>query len=156
MNDKELRATGGFLTAFAVFKVDQGKFKVERSEDIYTLDNSIKNHPAAPRPIALYHKGVSKFQIRDSNLSPDFVETNKLFDELYQNSSEKVDYDGVIAVDTHVLVDALEILGDTQVRGLNFSSKIDKRCDCPQVIYTLLDEIDRPVAYLKADRKGIL
>ncbi len=156
MNDKELRATGGFLTAYAVFEVDQGKFSVRRSDDIYTLDNSIANHPVAPQSVKTYHKNVSRFYIRDSNLSPDYVESVKLFDELYQKSSHKVDYDGIISVDTHVLVDFLEVLGDKEVRGLTFSSKIDKRCDCPQAIYALLDEIDRPVGYLKEDRKGIL
>src|SRR3989344_1822388 len=156
MNDKELRPTGGFLTAYAIFKVNKGKFEVSRSDDIYTLDTSIKSHPTAPREILTYHKGVDKLFIRDSNLSPDFVKSNELFDELYQTSSLKVDYDGIIAMDTHVLVDALKILGDTQVRGTNFSADMDKRCDCPQAIYKLLDEIDRPVAYIKADRKGIL
>lgn len=155
-NDNELRPTGGFLTAYAVFKVHQGKFEVVKSADIYSLDASIKNHPAAPYEIATYHKGVSKLYIRDSNLSPDYPTSIKLFEELYEKSSERVDYDGIIALDTEVLVDALAILGDTQVRGKTFSSVLDKRCDCPQVIYTLLDEIDRPVAFLKADRKGIL
>ncbi len=156
MNDKELRPTGGFLTAYSVFRIDKGKFKVDRSSDIYSLDNSIKVHPTAPREIKTYHKNVTKFYIRDSNLSPDYLESVRLFEELYENSSEKVEYEGIIAVDTHVLVDALDILGDTEVRGTLFSSKIDKRCDCPQVIYKLLDEIDRPVAYMKEDRKGIL
>lgn len=155
-NDKELRATGGFLTAFSVFKVKNGKFQVLLSEDIYTLDNSISQHPQAPLPILTYHKGVNRFYIRDSNLSPDFVESIRLFENLYQKSSQKVDYDGIIAVDTKVLVDALEILGDTEVNGVWFSSRIDRRCDCPQVIYTLFDIIDRPVPYLKENRKGIL
>lgn len=156
MNDKELRPTGGFLTAYAVFKVNKGKFEVARSDDIYTLDNSIRSHPKAPREILAYHKDVKQFFIRDSNVSPDFIESNKLFDELYQKSSQKVEYDGIIAMDTYVLVDALKILGDTQVRGINFSADIDTRCDCPQAIYKLLDEVDRPVGYIKDDRKGIL
>ncbi|MFQ5452433.1 MAG: DUF4012 domain-containing protein, partial [Candidatus Paceibacterota bacterium] len=69
MNDKELRPTGGFITAYAVFKVNQGKFTVHRSSDIYAIDASIPRHPKAPREIAAYHKGVSKLYIRDSNLS---------------------------------------------------------------------------------------
>ena len=155
-NDKELRATGGFITAYAIFKVDKGKFKVQESKDIYSLDDSIKNHPTPPAEIATFHKGVSKFYIRDSNLSPDIPESVKLFESLYANSSAKQNYDGIIYVDTHVLVDTLKILGDTEVRGTRFSANIDSRCDCPQVIYKLLDEIDRPVQYIKTDRKGIL
>lgn len=155
-NDKELRPTGGFLTAFAIFKVKNGKFTVSRSSDIYELDASISSHPKAPSPILTYHKNVYQFNIRDSNLSPDFVESIKLFNSLYEKSSQKVKYDGIFAIDTHVLVDVLEILGDTQVNGVNFSARIDKRCDCPQAIYTLFDIIDRPVPYIKENRKGIL
>src|SRR3989338_1952744 len=155
-NDKELRATGGFLTAYAVFKVKSGKMTVQRSKDIYTLDDSISVHPAAPPEILTYHKGVTKFYIRDSNLSPDFPASIDLFNSLYKNSGEKVNYDGIIALDTKVLVDMLAIFGDTEARGIRFSAKEDKRCDCPQVIYTLLNEIDRPVGFIKEDRKGIL
>lgn len=155
-NDKELRPTGGFLTAYAIFRVKQGKFQVTRSADIYTLDDSIKSHPPAPDEIRKYHKGVSQFFIRDSNLSPDFPESVKLFDSLYQKSNQKVEYDGIFTVDTFVLVDVLNVLGDTEVRGTVFSAREDKRCDCPQVIYKLLDEIDRPVGFIKSDRKGIL
>src|SRR3990167_7934180 len=156
MNDKELRPTGGFLTAYAIFRINQGKFRVERSEDIYALDNSIPVHPVAPKEILYFHKGVNKFYIRDSNISPDYIESIKLFEELFAKSSRKIAYDGIIAVDTYVLVDALKTLGDTEARGTRFSATIDERCDCPQVIYKLLDEIDRPVNYIKADRKGIL
>jgi len=59
-------------------------------------------------------------------------------------------------MDSKVLVDMLKIFGDTQVNGINFSAETDKRCDCPQVIYSLFDIVDRPVNYIKVDRKRIL
>ena len=155
-NDKERRATGGFLTTYAIFKINNGKVKIERSDDIYNLDNSIGSHPSAPEEILKYHKGVSRFYIRDSNLSPDFVKSIDLFNSLYEKSPQRVDYDGVIAVDSKILVDMLNIYGDTEAGGVLFSAKEDKRCDCPQVIYTLFDIVDRPVNYIKEDRKGIL
>ena len=129
---------------------------VQRSKDIYTLDDSISNHPQAPEEILTYHKNVSRFYIRDSNLSPDLPSSIDLFNSLYKNSGEKVNYDGIITIDTNVLVDMLTIFGDTEARGFRFSAEKDKRCDCPQVIYTLLNEIDRPVGFIKEDRKGIL
>ncbi len=155
-NDKELRATGGFLTAYATFRVQNGKIKIERSEDIYSLDNNIQGHPTAPREILTYHKGVSTFNIRDSNLSPDLPTSIKLFDSLYKKSSTQVKYDGVIAVDSKILVDMLTIFGDTDAGGVRFSAVTDKRCDCPQVLYQLFDMVDRPVNYVKENRKGIL
>lgn len=155
-NDKELRATGGFLTSYAVFKVNKGKIKIERSEDMYTLDNSIGAHPAAPREILTYHKDVSTFNIRDSNLSPDLPTSIKLFNSLYQKSGERVKYDGIITIDSKILVDMLTIFGDTEADGITFSAKTDKRCDCAQVLYQLFDMVDRPVNYVKTNRKGIL
>lgn len=155
-NDKELRATGGFLTSYAVFKINKGKIKIASSEDIYSLDNSIAVHPSAPREILTYHKGVSQFYIRDSNLSPDFPTSIDLFNSLYKKSGERVDYDGIITIDSKILVDMLTIFGDTQADGINFSAKVDKRCDCAQVLYQLFDMVDRPVNYVKANRKGIL
>ncbi len=155
-NTAERRATGGFYTFFAVFNINKGKISIKDSSDIYDLDTSIAVHPPAPEKILAYHKGVNKFYLRDSNLSPDFVESIALFDELYQKAKRKVDYDGVIAMDSKVLVDMLKIFGDTQTAGINFSAETDARCDCPQVIYTLFDIVDRPVNYVKVDRKRIL
>jgi len=155
-NDKERRATGGFLTAYAVFKVRNGKLTIEKSDDIYSLDNSISPHPKAPKEILTYHKGVYEFYIRDSNLSPDLPTSVEIFNSLYKLSSAKVNYDGIIMLDSKVLVDMLTIFGDTEAGGVRFSSKIDSRCDCPQVLYQLFDMVDRPVPYERTDRKGIL
>ena len=63
-NDKERRATGGFLTFYTIFKVNKGKLSIYRSDDIYSLDSSISDHPKAPPEIITYHKGVSNFYIR--------------------------------------------------------------------------------------------
>ncbi|MCR4313371.1 MAG: DUF4012 domain-containing protein [Candidatus Roizmanbacteria bacterium] len=155
-NDKERRATGGFLTFYAIFKINNGKMTIYRSDDIYSLDASIGDHPKAPAEILTYHKGVSQFYLRDSNLSPDFVQSIKLFESLYQKSGQKVPYDGIIALDSKILVDMLTIFGDVEVSGIRFSAKLDKRCDCPEAIYTLFDLVDRPVGYVKENRKGIL
>lgn len=155
-NDKELRATGGFLTFYAIFKIKNGKMSIYRSDDIYSLDATIANHPTAPPEITTYHKGVSQFYIRDSNLSPDFVQSVRLFEGLYKRSGARVEYDGIIALDSKILVDMLTIFGDVDVNGIRFSAVKDKRCDCPQVIYTLFDLVDRPVGYFRDNRKGIL
>ncbi len=155
-NDKERRATGGFLTFYAIFKIRNGKMTIFRSDDIYSLDATISNHPTAPTEILTYHKGVSKFYLRDSNLSPDFVESIKLFESLYSKSGAKVPYDGLITMDSKILVDMLTIFGDVNVSGINFSAKLDSRCNCPEAIYTLFDLVDRPVGYVKENRKGIL
>lgn len=154
-NDKEQRATGGFLTAYAVFTIREGKISIVKSENIYDLDGTIR-HPKAPEKILTYHIDVPEFYIRDSNLSPDFVESIRLFESLYEKSPSKVDYDGIIAIDTNILVDMLDIFGDTEAAGIRFSSQNDERCDCPQVIYQLSYTVGRRTGYVRENRKAVL
>jgi len=155
LNDAELRPTGGFITAYAVFSVDKGKISVAESSDIYDLDSTI-NHPKAPPEILTYHKGVSNFNIRDSNLSPDYVKSIGLFESLLDRSSRDLDYDGIISIDTKVLVDVLKVLGATEAGGVWFNADTDPRCDCPQVIYELENIITRPTPFFREQRKSML
>lgn len=156
-NDKELRPTGGFITAFAILRIDKGVLHIDKSEDIYSLDDSIPNKPDAPAPIKKYFSKVYELNLRDSNLSPDYYESMKTFLTLYDKSASKDDIDGIISMDTNVLVKTIKILDDqVTAGGLTFTSKNDPRCDCPQVIYELEDNISRPVNYVKVKRKGLL
>jgi len=156
-NDKELRPTGGFITAYAILRIDKGVIHVDKSEDIYSLDDSISNKPPAPAPILKYLAKVYTFNLRDSNLSPDFIDSMKTFNSMYEKAGGKVKIDGIIAMDSNVLVTTIKILDDQiTAGGLTFNTKNDPRCDCPQVIYELEDNISRPVNYVKVKRKGLL
>lgn len=156
-NDKELRPTGGFITAFAIFRVEKGVIKVDKSEDIYSLDDTIPNKPKAPAPILKYLAKVNNFNLRDSNLSPDYIESMKTFNSLYEKARDYVEVDGIIAMDTNVLVETIKVLDDqVEAGGIKFTTQNDPRCDCPQVIYELEDNISRPVNYVKVKRKGLL
>ncbi len=140
-NDKELRPTGGFLTAYSVMSVEDGKFEPVSSNDIYNLDALYSPQIVAPEPIIKYLKGPyvlnKNLRLRDMNWSPDFSETMNLFTEAIKEADIK-DIDGVIAVDTHLLVNLLDVLGPIGVPGFgNYSTKITPECNCPQVIYEL-------------------
>lgn len=140
-NDKELRPTGGFMTAYSIMKVDKAKFEPVDSADIYHLDAVYKPVLPAPKPIVDMIKGPyilsQNIRLRDMNYSPDFPTSMKLFTE----EVEKIDLpevDGIIGVDTQLLVNILNVLGEIGVSGFgNFSTKNDSRCNCPQVIYEL-------------------
>lgn len=155
-NDKEQRPTGGFMTFYAIFRVQEGLINVERSSDIYTLDASIPSHPRAPEIILKYLPKVNTYNIRDSNLSPDFVESMKEFNKLYEKSNSRVKVDGIIALDTHVLVHILEILGEVSAAGTTFKPEKDSRCNCPQAVYVLEEFADRPVNFVREGRKAII
>ena len=157
-NDGELRPTGGFWTAYGILKVEKGKVSPVISEDIYALDARFKSVIPAPRPIKNYHKNVYYWYLRDMNLSPDFEESVKTFIKYYRNIKGVHQFDGVIAVDTQVLVDLLKVLGRIGVPGWgNFGPEPDKRCwGCPQVVYQLELLADKPLATFRANRKGFL
>lgn len=167
-NANELRPTGGFLTAYAIFNVDKGKISVDRSDDIYNLDNAIPTaqKPKAPAPILKYLANVPLLNIRDTNLSPDFIESMKTFNSLYDKTKTKEDVDGIIALDSNVLVSTIKILDDEVVAGgITFNTKNEPRCNCPQVIYKLESLISTPksldirvtsLAAVQAQRKDIL
>lgn len=152
-NDKELRPTGGFLTAYSIMTVDKGKFEPVTSNDIYNLDARYKPVIAAPDPIRDYLKGpytISKnLFLRDMNWSPDFVESMDLFYEESQKAGVS-EIDGIIAVDTQVLVNLLNVIGQIGVSGFgNFSTEIIPECNCPQVIYELesFADVEGPIVW---------
>lgn len=164
-NDKELRPTGGFITAYSIFRLSKGVIHVERSDNIYNLDNTVTGKPKAPAVITEYLK-VPTLNLRDSNLSPDFIDSMKTFNSLYENARAGVLVDGIIAVDTSVLVSTIKILDDSVfAAGQTFTTKVDPRCDCPQVIYALEANISTPLsldlrisdlAAIQAGRKAII
>jgi hypothetical protein len=156
-NDAELRATGGFITAYALFKVDNGKLQVEKADDIYKLDAQKTKKTPAPNPVLKYHQNVFTLELRDNNLSPDYMVSMKSFeDQLKGSVPDFPNYDGIISLDTRVLVEAIKILGDFNIAGRTFSAETDKRCDCPKAIYELEDYSSKPVAYVREERKDII
>jgi hypothetical protein len=152
-NDKELRATGGFLTAYSIAEVEKGKFNPVNSSDIYSLDAKYKPSIPAPSEIVKYIQGPyvlnKNYRLRDMNWSPDFKESI----ELFLKEADKVgikNIDGVIAVDTQLLVNILDVLGEVGVPGFgNFSNKLEPKCNCPQVIYELesFADVEGPIVW---------
>lgn len=156
-NDAEIRATGGFMTAYGILRVDSGKVFQEKSDDIYALDAKFNKRLKPPDLIDRYLPLVFYWNLRDMNLSPDFKESMDTFYSYYKDIPGEPEVDGIIAVDTQVLKDIVEVLGPIDVPGFGtFSAEIDSRCDCPQIIYELEDLATRPVAFVRTERKGFL
>jgi hypothetical protein len=140
-NDKELRPTGGFITAYSITKVDKARFSPVSSNDIYNLDSGYTPSVPAPAPVVKYLKGPyvasPRYRLRDMNFSPDFFESMELFSKEIAKAGIR-NIDGIIAVDTQLLVNLLNVLGPIGVSGFgNFSTEVVPECNCPQVIYEL-------------------
>ncbi|MDQ5950892.1 MAG: hypothetical protein QG639_169 [Patescibacteria group bacterium] len=157
-NDNELRPTGGFLTAYAIIKVENGKVIPEKSDDIYELDKKFNKRLPIPEALGRYLTTERYWNLRDMNISPDFKTSMDTFYEHYSEvPGEPDDIDGIIAVDTEFLKALMTMLGPVNVPGYGtFSGENVPQCDCPQIIYALSEIITRPVNYIKEDRKGIL
>lgn len=152
-NDKELRPTGGFMTGYSIMKVDRGRFEPVSSNDLYNLDDTYKPTITAPKPIVDHIKGPyilsNKLKLRDMNWNPDFEESMKVFtEEAAKAGIEEID--GVIAVDTHLVVNLLTALGPIGVPEYGeFSVEEVEECRCPQVIHELesFADIEGPVVW---------
>lgn len=96
-NNHELRATGGFISAVGLLRVDRGRISTTGFRDSYLFDDPTK--PYSPPPEALkktMRAGV--WVLRDANWSPDFPTTAKVAGEMYR-MTQGVAVDGVIAMD---------------------------------------------------------
>ncbi len=155
-NDGEIRPTGGFMSAYAFIKVTKGKIEPLSSFNIYDLDAKFTKRLPAPDPIKKY-LNESVWYIRNQNLSPDFKVSMDTFASSLKTIPSFPRVDGIIALDTYLPVKFLDILGPIGVGGWgNFSSKLDSRCNCPQVVYALEDIISKPVGTNRTDRKAVL
>lgn len=160
-NDGELRPTGGFMTAYALLEVDKGKLAPLLSEDMYALDARFTPTERAPEALTSYiafpYGQDPRWRLRDMNISPDFKVSMQQFIENFQKTSN-ARFDGVVAIDTRVLVRLLAVLGPVGVPEWgNFSAEPDKRCDgCPQVVYELERLITKPTYEIKEARKAVI
>lgn len=161
-NDGELRATGGFMTAYAVLKLESGKFIPEKSDDIYSLDKKLKSRIKPPDPIKKYlfssdlNTGiVPYYYLRDMNFSPDFKVAMSTFKENYDKIPGEAKIEGIIALDTKVLTDLVKILGPIDVGDYGkFTVEPDKRChNIPNIICELEYIVDEPLPTQSGNRK---
>lgn len=166
-NDKEIRPTGGFMTAYAYLKLDKGRISSSQSDDIYRLDEKLlsvcrsKICPLTPPdPITRYlpeadGRPRTAWSLRDSNMSPDVPTSMKDFESLYSYLGEGTPWDGIILIDTHVVEELIKITGPVEVFGTKYSAEIDARCNCPNVIYEL-ENYAQIIERGQEDRKAVL
>ena len=166
-NDKEIRPTGGFLTAYATLTLSNGQVSATTSDDIYRLDEKLLNvcltkicPLTPPSPIVKYLPEVSgkersAWSMRDSNISPDVPTSAKEFERMYQLLGEGLPFDGIIYIDSQVVEELIEVTGPIDVFGTRYSSEKDPRCNCPNVIYEL-ESYAEIAAKGEKDRKAVL
>jgi hypothetical protein len=131
-NDKEIRATGGFWTYLATFKVSNGLLNSDFTsynsyyvDDVLNQIDAVHTFPTVP-PTYNKHLKVERMFARDANVSPDlptsvdqFLEFWTLASPLAPNEFKPID--GVVVIDTKVLEELLEITGPATVNGFTYT-----------------------------------
>ncbi|NMP21741.1 DUF4012 domain-containing protein [Sulfobacillus harzensis] len=120
-NSGELRATGGFMTAFAYVPFHNGKLGKITSQNIQTLDTQVTYRPTPPTVVGLYLP-VLYWHLRDANSAvagtnfgmPDVPEAVHNIYQFYNSIPNAPPVNGVVFIDTWFVDD---LIGD--VGGLN-------------------------------------
>jgi hypothetical protein len=114
-NNYELRATGGFISAVGLLRVDKGRIRTTGFRDSYLFDDP--NRPYASPPKALTKTmWAGVWVLRDANWSPDFPTTARVASEMYQ-LGQGVAVDGVIAVDMTATEYVVGAIGPVQIEA---------------------------------------
>ncbi len=132
-NDKEIRPTGGFMTNYATFKIQNGLLQSDfTSKDMYSIDLTLDiidatyTFPTAPAAYGRYLKNT-RWYARDMNYSPDFPTSMDQFMKFYSlagriNPVDVKPVDGIFAIDTEVVRKLLEVTGPVTLNGITYTS----------------------------------
>ncbi|PSR36044.1 MAG: hypothetical protein C7B44_11075 [Sulfobacillus thermosulfidooxidans] len=114
-NSGELRATGGFMTAYAYVPFHDGKLGKITSQNIQELDSQVTYHPPAPTVIGAYLP-VTYWHLRDANTSPDVPRTVDNIERFYRSiPGAPAINGGMIFIDTWFVDDLIRDVGGLNV-----------------------------------------
>ncbi len=154
-NDKELRATGGFITAYALLKVKGGQVVDTQSDDIYQLDLKYHRTELSPEAIQKYLSNTT-LPIRDSNFSPDYKVAAQKFESMYNTIKLMPRVDGIFALDTEFVRMFLETTGPIKTKKTKEVWSADKnRLGIPDVVYKL-ELYSEKIHSGSPERKGVV
>lgn len=124
LNNTEIRPGGGFIGVYAVVAINKGAPGLVKLEGTELLDRNAPDIlPNPPQPLAKYLK-VKKWYFRDSNWSPDFVNSTLRALELYKaeggQSADQIN--GVIGFTPTVFEELFKIIGPITVNGVEYNS----------------------------------
>ncbi len=113
-NDMELRPGGGFIGAFGILKMKDGKVADIQVHDTGNFDGRIPDTETPPAPMAEM-LGIKSWKLRDSNWSPDFRANAEKAEYFYKLGQGGENFDGIFAVNTSVLNSILSITGPVKI-----------------------------------------
>ena len=115
-NNMEIRPGGGFIGAFGIVKIKNGKIISMETHDLSNFDGRIPDTVEPPYPMK-ETLGIKSWKLRDSNYSPDFETNAKKAEEFYYMGQGQEQFDGVIGVTANMLTSMLKVTGPIEIEG---------------------------------------
>ena len=113
-NNRELRATGGFIGTVGLLALHNGKIDDFNIETVYNPDGQLSEHIAPPGPLT--RNLTDNWGLRDSNWFFDFPKSAQKAADFYElETGTKVD--GVFAFTPEIFVKLLALTGPVAVPG---------------------------------------
>ncbi len=126
LNNTELRPGGGFIGAYSVVKVSRGIPSILTVAGTEVIDNRAKDKYFLPPPPPLKkYLLIDRWQLRDSNWSPDFAESASTSLALFRLEGGVAgnEIDAVVGLTPTVLEKLLAITGPITVAGREFTAE---------------------------------
>lgn len=121
-NNAELRTTGGIAGAISELKASDGAISLGRQlvpDDVNPAQGQWLE--VSPEERVLFGQRLGGY-IQDVNLTPDFVRSSRLTNELWQRANG-AKLDGVISIDTVTISKLLEVTGPVTVDGFHLTAR---------------------------------
>ncbi len=163
-NNRAARSTGGFIGSYGILTLRDGKFDKPYVQDSYYFDflertiykndkeykikseNSKKNYPEELMPPKYIKNEVFSgewiWDLLDRNWMPDFPTAAKSVQYAYNEIYQQDNVDGIIAIDTNLVVDILKIIGEVEVptenvvlNSENFADIIEYKVEVDNDLY---------------------
>ncbi|MDP1884129.1 MAG: DUF4012 domain-containing protein [Candidatus Moranbacteria bacterium] len=148
-NNMELRPGGGFLGQYAIIKIKDGEAVSVFVEDANLLDQKISAKITPPYALQRMMQ-IRKWKFRDSNFSPDFPTNVDKAEYFLRLAGSQSKFDGVVAVNSQVFNDILEITGPVSAPGSsvvfdssNAALKLEEIVEKPYLMDENLDTQNR-------------
>lgn len=131
-NPGELRATGGWLSSYAIVSIEGGQLRELKVDDVYNAEGQLRiagKTFEAPKDMqkAL---NLSKWSLSLSNWNPDFKDTAASSTYFLSQLDPGAEFDGVISIDTNAVKKLLDKWGGVAVPGESTpitSANLDER-----------------------------
>jgi len=152
-NNREMRATGGFIGTYGYFRLNNGKIISQQISSIYDLDGQLKDKIAPPGE---FHDLTDRWGLRDSNWFADFKLSAQKAGSFYEKEGMETP-DAVIAATPDLIVDLLQITGPIDLPKYGVTLSADNFRDLVQLNTSdLYDKEENAPKQMLADFAPIL